>query len=238
MQVRNDYGSFQNRNYQESHTHHITECLHEEQVKKRGGAGAGQQSLDKSGGVEFSKDGDIYQMNIADPITKKASGKSGSGFVKGFWEVLGDESTENNKNVMAVLKESLLSGIHGAATAIKDTVQHQITGRLQELRGKIKINAGSALKRFGRNKDAFTALTGGQTPSERGKYNAKEKNRNGQVTASKKEEDIPMKVLTHSHLMDSYNKRGEYSQLNDNLTYQKPKSISKEQTGDRRDRIQ
>ena len=81
---------------------------------------------------------------------------------------------------------------------------------------------------FRRENDAFAALTDGQTPS--GKNNSgKEKSKDGQVTSTGKEDDIPTKVRSHSHLMDSYSRTGEYCQLNDNLTYGKNRSGRKEQ---------
>lgn len=228
MQIRNDYTTFQNKSYHESHTHHITECLHKEQVKEPEGGGGmapgNQNAGDKS--VKYSRDGDIYQMS-AYYGTEKTNTKKGMSLVKGLWDALGDEGTEDSHKVMSVLKVNLLSGIHGAAANIKTVFWHQILGRVQSVRTKIKINAGNALKRFGKDKDTFAALTDGQTPSRRRKSDTKEKNRNGQVTAQKKDENIPMKVLVHSHLMDSYSKHGEYCQLNDNLTYQKPGNKTK-----------
>lgn len=132
---------------------------------------------------------------------------------------------------MTFLKENMLDGLHGAAQAIKGAFQFQVIDRALNVREKIKSGVQKTFRRSGSDKDTFAALTGGQTSAGRGKYNTKEKNK-GQVTALKKEEDIPMKVLVHSHLMDSYNKKGEYSQLNDNLTYQKPRSIPKGQKRD------
>lgn len=229
MQIRNDYTPFQNKNYHESHTHHITECLHKEQVTKPedgGGMAPGKQNAGNKT-VKYSKDGDIYQMSAYYGAEKTNTGRKGISLFKGFWDALGDEGTEDSRSVMTALKINLLSGIHGAAANIRTAFQHQFLHRVQNIRAKIKMHAGNALKKFGKDKDTFAALTDGQTPSRRDKSAAREKNSNGQVTAQKKEEDIPMKVLVHSHLMDSYSKRGEYCQLNDNLTYQKPGAAQK-----------
>lgn len=233
MQIRNDYTSFQNNNYHESHTHHITECHFEEEIAKKqtGGLGPAQQTAAPAKAAEFSKDGDIYHMGITSPVTKSNSGKGKSSLLRGFWDALGDEGTESSRNVMTFLKENMLDGLHGAAQAIKGAFQFQVIDRALNVREKIKSGVQKTFRRSGSDKDTFAALTGGQTSAGRGKYNSKEKNK-GQVTALKKEEDIPMKVLVHSHLMDSYNKKGEYSQLNDNLTYQKPRSIPKGQKRD------
>ena len=215
MQIRNDYTSFQNRNYQEGHTHHITECLQEDQVKQKEGAlgaGKGDPGL-KNSTVVFSKDGDTYRMTAGQVTEQNRTGKTGRGIFKNTWNLW---------------RENLLSGIHGAAASIRDTFQYQIVERVQSVPTKIKAVLQSAGARFRRENDAFAALTDGQTPS--GKNNSgKEKSKDGQVTSTGKEDDIPTKVRSHSHLMDSYSRTGEYCQLNDNLTYGKNRSGRKEQ---------
>ncbi|MGN1180831.1 MAG: hypothetical protein ACI4SD_06400 [Suilimivivens sp.] len=222
MQIRNDYTSFQNKSYQESHTHHITECLQEDQVKKKEGAlGAGQSTPDISdAAAKFSRDGDIYQTSVERLNPEKTGKKSGKNLLKGFWDALGEEGTERNKNVMAVLKDNLLSGIHGAAASIRGAIQYQVVERVQNLPVKVRAVMRSAGMRFRRGKDAFTALTDGQSPSGKERSGTGKRSKEGQVTSTGKEDDIPVKVLKHSHLMDSYSRQGEYCQLNDNLTYQ------------------
>lgn len=222
MQIRNDYTSFQNRNYQEGHTHHITECLHDDQTKKKeGAAGAGVSTVDmQNKTAEFSKEGVIYQMSTDSAAAKRTEKKSGTSLLKGFWEALGDEGAQDSKNVMSVLKDNLLSGIHGAAASIRNAFQYQVVERLQNIPVRVKEVLKGAKTKFGNGKDTFTALTGGQTPSGRGSADARKK-REGQVTSTGKDEDVPMKILKHSHLMDSYSRQGEYCQLNDNLTYRK-----------------
>ncbi len=232
MQIRNDYTSFQNRNYQEGHTHHITECLHDDQIKKKEGAAGSFRSMPgtQSKNVEFSKDGDTYQMAGAFVPVKKDKEKSGISLIKGFWDALGEEGKGEGKNVMAAVKADVLSGIHGAATAIKDGFQYQIVGRLRNIPVKVKTVVRSAKARFGRRGDTFAALTDGQT-QRRGSSHTEKQGKDGQVTSAKKDEDIPMKALKHSHLMDSYSRKGEYCQLNDNLTYRnvkRQKRISEE----------
>lgn len=231
MQIRNDYTSFQNRNYQEGHTHHITECLHDDQTKKKEGAGgAGAEASNVQGKtVEISKDGVIYQMSADKAALKETGKKSGTSLIKGFWDSLGDEGTQDSKNVMTVLKNNLLSGIHGAAASIRGSFQYQVADRIQNIPVKIKEVLKGARAKFGRGKGAFTALTGGQTPAGKDNSGTGKKNREGQVTTTRKDDDIPMKVLKHSHLMDSYSRQGEYCQLNDNLTYSRLKNGRKPQ---------
>lgn len=226
MQIRNDYTSFQNRNYQEGHTHHITECLHDEQSKKKEGAsGAGQsQQIVQGNDLEFSKDGDSYQMSMDSKAVKKTSQKSGTSLVKGLWDALGDENSGNNKSVMDIINENLLSGIHGAASSLKDRFQYHFMERIQGFPARLKEIVKGAGAGFRRTKDTFAALTGGQTSKKRESSHGGKQKTEGQVTAAKKDTDIPMKILKHSHLMDSYSRQGEYCQLNDNLTYRKTRS--------------
>ncbi len=234
MQIRNDYTPFQNKSYQESHMHHITECLHKEQIKKpeNGASMASGNETAKGSPVKYSKDGDIYQMSAYYAAEKTNAGKKGRSLLKGLWDSLGDEGAESSSGIMNALKGNLLSGIHGAAAGIKTALQYQIINRVRNMWGKIKINGGNALKRFGKNKDTFAALTDGQTPSQRRKSAAGERSGTGQAAVKKKNEEIPMRVLVHSHLMDSYSKKGEYCQLNDNLTYQKPGTAAEKKKED------
>lgn len=225
MQIRNDYTSFQNRNYQESHTHHVTECLKDDQVKQKEGAfGAdeGEPGV-KSSTISFSKDGDTYRMS-GDPLTvQNRVEKSEGGIFKDFWDALGEETSGKKENTLNLWRDHLLSGIHGAAASIRDMFHHQVVERVQSVPVKVKAVLRSAGARLRRGEDAFSSLTDGQTPSGKND-SAKERRKSTQAASARKESDAPMKVLRHSHLMDSYSRTGEYCQLNDNLTYGKNKS--------------
>lgn len=220
MQIRNDYTSFQNRSYQENHTHHITECLAEEPVKKNDGAtGASKSRTDRGENITFSRDGDTYRMSVYGNPVQKRTKQPDSNLLKGFWDALGDKGTENSKSAITVLKDHLLPRIHGAATSIRDILQHQVVDRVQNTPVKVKGVLKSARTNLKRGRDAFATLTKGQTSPRRNHSGAEKRSKDGQVTSTGKKEDIPMKVLKHSHLTDSYSRKGEYCQLNDNLTY-------------------
>ena len=218
MQIRNDYTSYQNRNYQEGHTHHVTECLQEDQVKKKEGSLGAVNKGDfgtENSTVVFSKDGDTFLMDAAAVMAEKKTDTGGSLIIR-LWDALGEETSGEKHHTRNLLRDHLLSGIHGAAASVRDTFQHQIVERVQSVPVKVKTVLQSAGARFRRGKDTFAALTGGQTFS--GKNNShKEKRKDGQVTSARKEDDIPMKVLKHSHLSDSYSRRGEYCQLGDRI---------------------
>lgn len=223
MQIRNSYTSFQNRDYQESHTHHITKCLLEEQPKKKtGGGGPSRAAEAGTKAMEASERNDSYYMDALNSAAKKGSGRGKATAVRGFWDALGEEGAGDKKNVMTIFKENFLPGIQDAAVVLQNGFGRRIADRIRNVREKIKTGAGNALGKFKRNKETFTALTGEQTSSGQKKSAAKEKTSDGHVTAAKTEENIPVQIQSHNYLMDSYNRRGEYSQLNDNLTYQKP----------------
>ncbi|MBD5500585.1 MAG: hypothetical protein HDR10_05150 [Lachnospiraceae bacterium] len=229
MQINSDYTSIQNRNYEKTHTHHhhITECqFHEEGIKKQAGGGPSLTNSGNPSATQTSgKDNEDY-INVLNSLPGKTSGKKGTSAAKGFWDALGDEGTENQKSVVTIFKENFLTGIHDAVIVMQEGFRHRITDRIPNIREKIKVSAGNAFGKFKKSKESFTALMGKQASSGREKYEAKGKNSNGQVTDEKLQEDIPMQMQPHNYLMDSYNKRGEYSQLNDNLTYQKPENAS------------
>lgn len=225
MQIRNDYTSFQNRNYPEGHVHHVTECLQEEQVKQKEGAfGAGrEESGTKNGAVVFSKDGDTYRMSAGQATEQKRKEKAGGGIFKNFWDTLGEETSGEKQNTLNAWRNHLLSGLHGAAASIRETFPYQVVESVQSIPAKVKAvfqSVGAKLRRGG---TAFAALTNGQTPSGKNS-SGREKSGDDRIASAGRKDDIPMRVLIHSHLTDSYSRTGEYCQLSDNLTYGQRKS--------------
>lgn len=219
MQIQNDYRSFQNRNYQQGHQHHITECLHEEkEIKKEGGLSgvlSGAKSQTSNQNIQTAPREENFVASGISRETASQKGNKKTGLVKGLWDALGEE-------------ENMLSGVYAAAASFKTAFAHRIVNKWEYVRERIKTGAFSMLKRFGRGRDAFTALSEEGTPSEEKKAKSKAEKQKGQVSTKRREEEIPMKNLSHSHLMDSYSKTGEYCQINENLTYQKPKAFQEE----------
>lgn len=228
MQVNNDYQSYQNRDYQKQHRHHVTECLYEEENKKREGSLGGiktQASNRKAQAVKKEVELGSFGGN-AEGI--KGTEKKKTGLMKGLWEALGEEDSQDLGKVTAVWKENILSGIYGAASSFQTAFAHRIVNKWEYVRDRIKTGASAALRKFGKNREAFTALSDERTPSHRKNAGTKEEKQKGQVTTKRKEEEMIMKNLSHDHLMDSYSKTGEYCQINENLTYQKPRAFQGE----------
>ena len=220
MQIRNNYSSYQNHSYEQSHTHHITNCQHEEKSKKWEGE---LGSAEKDGGAlsrEQQRQNAMELSSLVQFESKKADErKRGVNLVKGFWDSLGEENGSSNGASFSV-KENILSNLQGviqnAGVAIQGVLQQKLLQKLTGIPMRIKAEIATALKKFGKGKEAFTALSDERTPSgQSGSHAQKEK---------KKEQEIPVARPVNNHLMDSYSKTGAYCTINENLTYQKPKA--------------
>lgn len=232
MEIRNEYTSFNSNKYHD-HTHHITKCLHEESSSQRtqaGGAGLGKgQAQGKT--AEFSRDGDVYHMSVPVTVSSSKSGK-GKGVLRGLWDALGEEgeSKESGRSAMTALKESLLSGIHGAAAALRHSFSRQVIERAKGLRERLRVSAEGGRRFFGRGREAFGTPSDGKASSRKDRQDKESirlRQMQEQISSPEEQEDIPMRILVSSHLMDSYTKSGEYCQLGENLTYRKEKTGGK-----------
>lgn len=222
MKVRNDYNSFQNSNYNQSqsHTHHITECQFEAKQSKL----AGELTGAKKEAVSVKDQNSRQDLNslFNHKIQTDESKSRGIGRLKNLWDSLADEEGQNKEKKNLSSNEKALSGISGAATAFQEMFPERIINKWQAVREKLKVNVSAALKKFGKGREAFSALADSGTRSK-GKRNGNsgKSDKWGQVSVKRDQDQLSMKILTNSHLMDSYSKSGEYCQLNENLTYQK-----------------
>lgn len=222
MQIQSNYNSYSNTGYEQTHTHHITNCLHEEKTKRNNEGATGIKS--------DALKGDSYQSGLK-PETVSLSqesnssaveSKKGIGFLKAFWNSLGDEEKEENQeSLISSIRHSGLNGIAVVVSAIRQVISDRIISKWENVREKFKVSVKAAVKRFGEGSAAFGALTDPRGQSA-GKNEAdaqeQEERKKG---AGSKEEPIDTAVLSDSHLMDSYSKTGAYCRLNENLTYQK-----------------
>ncbi len=226
MQVRNDY-TYQNQNYEHAHSHNITDCLHEETKKKQGQV-AGGSKAESSIGTHRQQRTDSMELSYMIQHGREVQKEKNIGFskLKGFWESLGEESGEKAQKVPLSIKERVFSHVqgivHSAQTAVHSLFQKKLLHSVTVISKKIKMEISTALRRFKRGKDNFTALTEEGMTSGQNAY-GRRNGQKGQVATNKKEEEVPLAKLSNSHLMDSYSKTGAYCQLNENLTYQKPK---------------
>lgn len=209
MQIRNDYHPQQGQAYSQPHTHHITECLHEEKETKKNevstkNASAYQKGDAAKAAVEYVASFSVESMSVN-------ADKKKVGIIKRFWESLGD-SGENANNFDP--RQTALNGIHAATIAVQGIWERRIIKPVKGAKEKLKTIPSKAIRQFGKGKEAFGALLNGGMRFSGGKPKEKEQ---------KKDAGIKAKQPENYHLMDSYNKTGDYCRLHENLTYQKPK---------------
>lgn len=209
MQIRNDYHSQQGQSYTQSHTHHITECFHQETEKKKQGGVAGKTSTYQKGDAAKAAVEYVASFSVEEMSANKSKKKPG--MIKGFWDSLGEE--EGGKGTFD-LRQAALNGVHGAAAAMQTFLDKTIIRRVATMKEKVKTMPSQAARQFGKGKEAFGALLSGGMTFGGGRSKGKHQ---------KEKEEIQMKQPENHHLMDSYNKSGNYCQLHENLTYQKPK---------------
>ena len=230
MEIQNNYNSFSERRYQESHTHHITKCLHEEEHAGNKGAAAGikQDALVSREGEKARQESSFLYETPA-KTGRKAGGfgfKKGLSVMKGIWDSMGDEKKALSAAEKVLTTESeaaIKAGTDAASSAVRQGLPYRIVNKWESVREKLKTGLSTALKRFNKG-DAFAALTDPKG-NFRGKKGAKRHTleKAGRGTRQKRP-DILTAQLSESHLMDSYSKTGEYCRINENLTYHKNKT--------------
>lgn len=227
MQIKNDLHSYTGADYTKSHTHHITKCLHEEEEKKQtaGAAGIRNKALE-AGAAEEKKSTDIFYERGNRVYREKENSGKRPGFVRAFWESLGEEKGRDGAEEPADKgkgrQETGLAGISAVSAAIRRIIPSSVIARIETAGEKIKVGIGTALKRFGKRQDAFGALSdpGNHfTGKGKGKEGGSERAGRGSVRTSRPE--ILTATMSDTYLMDSYSKTGEYCRLNENLLYRK-----------------
>ncbi len=221
MRIESDTTPYTGDRLGHSHHHHITKCMHEEKDKKPAG---GTMGIDKDAYQSSSAVPEKSDMSLNGFSMPAAKGKSSRGLavIKGFWDSLGEEGEASAaKGILPMTDRTLsLHGVKAAVSAVKQNISYYIVNKWEAVREKIKVGAGSLLKRFGKKQDQFSMLSDaghyarGQRKEESWSREEKKGTRSG-------EEKIPSFYQADSHLMDSYSKTGEYCRLNENLTYNK-----------------
>lgn len=212
MQIGNNYNGYQNSSYGHSHTHYITECVHEEEPKKREGGMTGTDKTNTYKRGDAAKQAMEYIASFSVEEISHNKEKKRIGTLKGFWDSLGEDK-EGQGTID--LRQNFMNGIHAAVANVQSLFSEKVVHRLVAVREKLKAAPTATIQKFGKGKETFDALLGGSTTF--GQKNPDNKKKD-------KEEEIKTKQPVNTHLMDSYNRMGGYCQLNENLTYQKPKS--------------
>lgn len=226
MQIRNDYHSFSGRQYQDSHTHHITKCLHEEKHRQHEAAAAGiKQRAEDAGKGQKTEQDVVFQHGISTEKKDRESRK-GFGTIRALWDSMGNEKKEETAQThLADRRVFFNHGIDAASSAIRQRLPHWMINKWESVREKVRVGVKSALKRFGKDKDAFSALSDPKGQFAGRKESGEEYHEKAGVGTRRKKPDIMTAALADTHLMDSYSKTGEYCRLNENLTYQKNRAL-------------
>lgn len=223
MRIDSDATSHLGSQLTNSHTHHITKCLHEEETNKKN-AGAAGIRMDTYQAAEKTMSGEEPMIAELGTDTRRAGRKTrtGAGLFREMWEAMGEEGSNKKENVLAVFdRDRSGRGVREMLLTVRQNISDYIVNKWETVRDKIKIGTQSALRRFGKNQDGFAMSSdiGQQAPGNNGRR-AWEKE-NDQKGTRQNQEDIPTAYQADNHLMDSYSKTGEYCKINENLTFQK-----------------
>lgn len=219
MQIRNDYTSYQGLgSNRHNHNHHVTECFYEEAAKKTESGTGGQISYS----VQPEKNRAESPQNVHMALYSAAVGESRdtkkTGWARKFWDYLGDENVEEGKAAKHMsVRQVVMSGISGAVTAFHEKFSYPVMNKLVEVRESIKTYASGTLRKFGRGREAFTALSDERMPSGKRQRQRSREQQKRQITTRRGAVEVTIQPPVHNHLMDSYSRNGEYCQLNDHL---------------------
>lgn len=128
---------------------------------------------------------------------------------------VGESNQNKEKTEMIDIRRSLENGAMGVLAYIRDLWADKIVKPMTAAKNKIKTIPTEFIRKFNKGKEAFTSLTR-EGPGF--SHSGKEEKKKG------KHEEIDTMLPGNAHLTDSYNKSGRYCQIQDNLTYQKPKT--------------
>lgn len=227
MQIRNDYTSYQGLDSnRHNHNHHVTDCFYEEVARKTESGAAGQISY--SAQPEEKREENLQNVHVT--ISSAAAGESRNtkktSWARQFWDYLGEDANAegNGMKPSFSIRQTVMNGISGAAAAFYEGLPYHIVNKWVEIRKNIRIYATAVLKKFGKNREAFTALADERMPSGKRERQHQKEQRREQITIRRGAVEVSIQPSVHNHLMDSYSKNGEYCQLNDHLGHRRPVS--------------
>ncbi len=161
---------------------------------------------------------------------KKIVGK-GIGFLKGIWNEQGDDGQRastavtvregagnlngktNQTGIAAVLTAEAVADIKPPKQT--EAIQEPETGKRTGAIPALRVKTGQARERFAAKKDAFLKKMKETAKSRRGFFKDNTQERPGQ-----QEKQTEWFELENIHLLDSYNKNGEYTNLGSDVNIQ------------------
>lgn len=223
MRIESDTTSYSGNQLTHSHTHHITKCLHDEDVNKNKGAAAGiRKDAYQVSEKAVSEEEPALTGPGGDTLKSRKKPGTGAGLFQEIWNAMGEEGEDEKGNILSVFdRNGSGRGIREMLLTVRQGISDYIVNKWETVREKIKIGTRSALKRFGKNQDGFTMSSdiGRQAAGNNNRrFWEKEKDKKG---TRQNQEEIPTAYQADNHLMDSYSKTGEYCKINEHLTFQK-----------------
>lgn len=228
MRIDNDTTSYTGSQLTHSHHHHITKCVMEEEKGRpdAGAMGIKRDTYQAGAGNAAKEETGTIGMGM-DMAQRSGRFRIGKGFVRDIWDAMGDEGTSAQKGISPLHDQSADSharGVHSmtaALSAFRQDLSSYVMNKWENIREKIRTGIHSSLKRFGKDKEGFAMLSnaGHQTDGRKGTEKWKQEEDRKETRTGR--EEIPAAYQEDNHLMDSYNKTGEYCRLNENLTYQR-----------------
>ncbi|MCM1024977.1 MAG: hypothetical protein NC432_00955 [Roseburia sp.] len=208
-------------------THQVTNCMHshEHYQKEPGGAAASSAQL-SARAFEMQNQQQDAQMSLSAWLQKLM--RSGRGFLRGVWggsEAVGGETAVNGDRTgeaQAVLAESGRRQDTRESAARREAVETNpyflavgteeprgITAPLQKLRAKVRSVTGQLAGKLPGRFFRFQAKNSFQArPDNKPKEDLRKRSK-----YRKDELEIDCILTDESYLMDSYDRKGEYSQL-------------------------
>ena len=227
MQIRNDYTSYQGMDSnRHNHNHHVTDCFYEEAARKTESGAGGQVSYSMQPEKKRTEDSQNVHMALYSAAAGKSRDTKKTSWARQFWDYLGEDANADGKGMKPSfsIRQTVMNGISGAAAAFREGFPHRIVNKWVEIRKNIRTHATAVLKKFGKNREAFTALADERMPSGKREKQRHSKQQREQITIRRGAVEVTIQPPVHDHLMDSYSRNGEYCQLNDHLSHRRPVS--------------
>lgn len=214
----NGVGSGMNQRGTGNHVHHVTECIHEHNVKKKDGGAAGLRDSVTLQSTQTIQSKQEPQWNLFQWMGQKlGNGVSG---IRNLFGVGQGEKAENVTDTTSA-KSAELAQLMPREDAMTDrAARYFVTAQedrqpnnwYQNLHQRMKIKFGSIRNSLTKHLKQDQSLQMGT--GKKGTLPKQEKENRSRLSVYKKDElEIDCIITDDSYLLDSYNNKGDYSKL-------------------------
>lgn len=221
MQIRNDYTSYQGLNSnRHNHDHHVTDCFYEEVARKTESGAAGQIAYSAQPEEKREENPQNVHVTLSSAAAGESRNTKKTSWARQFWDYLGDDANAegNGMKPSFSIKQTVMNGISVAAAAFHEGFPYRIVNKWVDIRKNIRTHVTAVLKKFGKNRETFTALADEGMPSGKRERQHRRQQQREQITIRRGAVEVSIQQPVPNHLMDSYSKNGEYCQLSDHLS--------------------